>query len=287
MTGFGAAEGQVGSLKVSVEVRSVNHRFFSPSIKLPGIFARWEGDVRETVRARIPRGHVTISARYEGLSASAARVDEAAFGQAVEQLRGLRERYGLGGDVDLATVLRVPGVVSSSADPVAPETPAELLAVVTEATDALARARAAEGRRLAEIINARLTLAEQTAERLRARAPERMAAHREKLSARLAEITGNIAIDEQRLAVELALIADRIDVGEELDRFRSHVTAFRETMVAASDEPVGKRLGFLLQEMLREANTTGSKASDAAMQQEVVALKEELERIREQVENVE
>jgi uncharacterized protein (TIGR00255 family) len=124
-------------------------------------------------------------------------------------------------------------------------------------------------------------------DRVATRAPARIAAQRDKLRANVKEIAGAVAVDEQRLALEIAILAERVDVGEELDRFRSHITAFSEALGAADGEPVGKRLGFLMQEMLREANTTGSKANDAPMQKDVVLVKEELERIREQVENLE
>jgi uncharacterized protein (TIGR00255 family) len=123
--------------------------------------------------------------------------------------------------------------------------------------------------------------------RLAERAPQRVAEQHERLKTSIAELTGGLQVDEQRLAQELAIIADRLDVGEELDRFRSHLVAFRDALASGSPEGVGKRLGFLLQELLREANTTGSKANDASMTREVVGIKEELERIREQVENLE
>jgi uncharacterized protein (TIGR00255 family) len=114
-----------------------------------------------------------------------------------------------------------------------------------------------------------------------------MTEHRDKLRASVAELANGVAVDEQRLAQEVAILADRMDVGEELDRFNSHLTAFRDAMSANGTEGVGKRLGFLLQELLREANTTGSKANDSDMTRDVIAIKEELERIREQVENLE
>src|SRR5688500_6687907 len=107
MTGFGAAEGRVGAARVSVELRTVNHRFFSPSLKLPSSFAPWEADVRELLRQRIARGHVTLTARQDRAVEAGARIDEARFATYVEQLRGLRDRHGLAGDVDLATVLRL------------------------------------------------------------------------------------------------------------------------------------------------------------------------------------
>jgi uncharacterized protein (TIGR00255 family) len=140
---------------------------------------------------------------------------------------------------------------------------------------------------LAQFIAERLTLIEQAVARIAARAPERITAQRDRLRENVEKLAGGVAVDPQRLAQEIAILADRLDVGEELDRFASHIAAFREALASKAADGVGKRLGFLLQEMLREANTTGSKANDAAMLQDVVAIKEELERIREQVENIE
>ena len=287
MTGFGAAEGDVGTARVSIELRSVNHRFFNPSIKLPSALARWEPEVREALRQRVSRGHVTLSARFESPADDAATIDEAAFARSVEKLRDLQTRFGLADALDVSTVLRVPGVISGPADDAPLESAEPLVALVVTAAAALMRMREAEGARLGAVVDERLRVVEEALKRIAKRAPDRIAAHRTKLQANVQEIAGGVAVDPQRLAQEIAILAERLDVGEELDRFRSHITAFRDTLRAKDDEPVGKRLGFLLQEMLREANTTGSKANDAVMQADVVAVKEELERIREQVENLE
>jgi uncharacterized protein (TIGR00255 family) len=289
MTGFGAAEGPVGGSRVSVELRSVNHRFFNPSLKLPSALSRWEGEVRELLRQRIARGHVTVSARVVRDEDVGAVVDEARFAAAAAALKVLRDRHLLGGEVDVATVLRMPDVLQVSRDDAGLETAAveEFLAVVDAAAKALHDMRLAEGGRLAQVITERLLLVEQAVARLAARSPERLQAQQVRLRENVERLAGGIAVDPQRLAQEIAILADRLDVGEELDRFGSHITAFREALASRSGEGVGKRLGFLLQELLREANTTGSKANDAPMLQDVVAIKEELERIREQVENVE
>lgn len=288
MTGFGAADGRVGGQRVSVELRSVNHRFFNPSIKLPGAFARWEGEVREALRQRIARGHVTVSARVERDGAGRSQiVDEARFAEFVALLRDLQRRHGLGGDIDVSTVLRLPDVmVASEADPAA-ESPAELMEIVERAVAALARMRAEEGARLASYLLERLEVIEGALARIAARAPERLVEQRDRLRTAVRELTEGIAIDEHRVAQEIALLADRLDVSEELSRFASHLEAFRATLASPPAEGVGRRLGFLLQEMVRETNTTGSKAADAAMLAQVVAIKEELERAREQVENLE
>ncbi len=285
MTGFGAAEGIVGESRVSVELRTVNHRFFSPAIKLPSELSRWEPDVREALRRRITRGHVTVSARVERASL-AASIDEGRFASYAAMLRDLRDRHGLDGPIDVATVLRMPDVISASGDGSA-GTSSELTAIVESAIDALTRARAEEGVRLAAHIAERLTMIEGALSRITERAPERLVAQRDRLREAVRVLTDGIAVDEQRVAQEIAILADRLDVQEELHRVASHITAVREALAEHGGEPVGKRLGFLLQEMLREANTTGSKANDAPMLRDVVTIKEELERIREQVENLE
>lgn len=287
MTGFGQAEGTVGSARVMIEVRTVNHRFFSPSIKLPSAFARWEGDVREAMRVRVSRGHVTLTARVERAASAAANIDEARVAEVVSRLRALQERFSLDGGVDLATVLRMPDVIAAPREDEETGTVAELIAIVEQALEGLGRARAEEGARLAEVLAQRLDVLAGSLKRIAARAPERIVAQRDRLHQAVKDLTDGIAIDEQRIAQEIAILADRLDVSEEMDRFQSHITAFRAALSESGGEAVGKRLGFLLQEMLREANTTGSKGNDASILHEVVTVKEELERIREQVENLE
>ena len=288
MTGFGTASGRVGAAQVSVELRTVNHRFFTPTIKLPGSLGRFEAEVREALRLRIGRGHVTLYCRHErDEDRPGVTIDEARFAWYLEQLRVLQERHSLG-PVDVATVLRLPDVITGEArDPAADATAGELLAIVGAAVDALTLMRAEEGARLARFLLDRLQVIEDALRRLAIRAPQRTIEHRERLRAAVRELTEGITIDEQRVAQEIAILAERMDVQEELDRFESHITAFRAAVAVTGGEAVGKRLGFLLQEMLRETNTTGSKAADAAMLHDVVAIKEELERMREQVENVE
>ena len=286
MTGFGTAEGAVGAAHVSVEVRSVNHRFFNPSIKLPPSLSRWETEVREALRKAIGRGHVTVTARVDRLRESEAAIDEARFADFVQRLRSLKEKYGLEGPIDLGTVLRLPDVIA--ADTSEDEGSAEqLVAIVDRAVAALSETRAAEGERLAQVLTDRLALIDAAVERIAERAPQRLIEQRDRLRENVAEIAQGVQVDDQRIAQEIAILADRLDVGEELDRFHSHLTAFREALRGDGKEGVGKRLGFLLQELLREANTTGSKANDAAITRDVIGIKEELERIREQVENLE
>ena len=289
MTGFGAAEGTVGKARVSVEVRSVNHRFFSASLKLPGALARWEGDVRETLRRGMNRGHVTLTARVDrSEGADRVTIDEARLAAYVEQLRAIQKRYDLAGDVDVATLLRLPDVVTSGGDD-DQGTSDELVAIVERAVGALGLMREEEGARLATLLEERIDTIEAALSHLEARAPQRVVEQRDRLREAVAALAAGVAVDEGRLAQEIAILADRLDVREELDRFRSHLSAFRSALRGAggASDGVGKRLGFVLQEMLREANTTGSKANDAELTRHVLIIKEELERAREQVENLE
>lgn len=290
MTGFGAADGEVGGGRVSVEVRSVNHRFFSPSIKLPGVLNRWEGDVREALKRGVTRGHVTLSARFErdGEDGAGSPIDEARFAAYVSQLRALQTRHGLADTLDVSTVLRMPEVFAgSSREEMPAEAGPQLVAIVDRAVVALLEMRQAEGGRLVSYLEERLAAIGTALDRIAARAPARVTEQRDRLRAAVRELTDGLSVDEHRLAQEIALLADRLDVQEELSRFRAHIAAFRAALGAAQPDGVGKRLGFLLQEMLREANTTGSKGNDGAIVADVLLIKEELERIREQVENLE
>ena len=288
MTGFGSAEGALGNARVSVELRTVNHRFFSPSIKMPSALSKFEGDVREALRKSITRGHVTVSVRIEREAADAAIVDETKFAQYAAALIALRDRHGLGGEIDVATVLRMPDVMrSAGAEEQQLGTIEELMTVVEAAAVELSRMRGAEGGRLRDVLLERIGVIEQAVARVAERAPERIVAQRDRLRENVKALADGVAVNEDRLAQEIAILADRLDVGEELDRFSSHIAAFREALSNSNGDAVGKRLGFLLQELLREANTTGSKANDAAIQRDVMLVKEELERLREQVENLE
>ena len=286
MTGFGSAEGDVGGAQVSVEIRSVNHRFFNPSIKLPGDLAKWEGEVREAMRKSVARGHVSLFARVERREADGGRIDEDQFRAYVEQIRKLQDQLVLGSIVDVGAILRLPSVIAVKDDDVA-GTSSELVAIVERALVALDQMRTAEGARLATYLGDRLANIEQSVDRIASRAPSRLIEQRDRLRAAVRELTEGVAVDEQRLAQEVAILADKLDVSEEVSRFHSHFSAFRATLASPTPDGVGKRLGFLLQELLREANTTGSKANDAGMLQDVILIKEELERIREQVENLE
>ncbi len=288
MTGFGTADGFVGQLNTTVEVRSVNHRFFTPNIKLPGVFAKWEGDVREILRKRVPRGYVTLFARTSADSAaSAPLIDEERFAAYLAALRGLKDRHGIAGEIDVASVLRIPNVLAVRSDDEAPGSLEELGKVVASALDDMLRMRQSEGVHLQRYLDERLQVLKTILARIAKRAPIRLSEQHAKLKENVAHMLAGHSLDDQRVAQEIAILVEKLDVAEEIDRFDAHIAAFGETIHSKSGEPAGKRLGFLLQEMVRETNTLGSKANDSAILADVILLKEELERMREQIENVE
>lgn len=287
MTGFGAADGLVGSARARVEIRSVNHRFFNPSLKLPSAFSRWEGEIRDMLRQKIARGHVTLVARIDRDEATSPVIDETRLAQYLTALKALQKKHKLAGELDLATLLKLPDVIAASTDEVDQKAGDALVRIVAKAADNLVAMRRSEGAQLSRFLLERIDAVETRLARIEKRAPVRLKEQHERIKRTVGELIGASGVDPQRLAQEIAILADKLDVAEELDRFRSHLAAFRDTVRSKTTDPVGKRLGFLLQEMLRETNTIGSKANDAPILEDVIAIKEELERIREQGENLE
>ncbi|MBC7674217.1 MAG: DUF1732 domain-containing protein, partial [Polaromonas sp.] len=246
MTGFGSADGEVGGARVSVEVRSVNHRFFSPSIKLPGALARWEGDVRDAMRRGVTRGHVTLSARFdrdESESATTLPIDESRFASYVTQLRALQDRYALADTLDVSAILRLPDVFVTGAarEELTADAGLQLVAIVEGAVASLLAMRATEGGRLVAYLDERLLVIEGALARVSVRAPARVIEQRDRLRTAVKDLTEGLAVDERRLAQEIALLADRLDVQEELSRFDAHIDAFRAALASAQPDGVGKR----------------------------------------------
>jgi uncharacterized protein (TIGR00255 family) len=286
MTGFGAADGLVGDARATVEIRTVNHRFFSPNLKLPAAFGRWEGEIRELLRQKIARGHVTLTARIDRDS-TAPVIDETRLAHYLTALKALQKKHKLAGELDLSTLLRLPDVIAAPSDEIEPRDGDALVRLVAKAVDNLTAMRKAEGAQLSGFLLERVEVIESRLAKTEKRAPVRLREQHDRVKRTVGELVGGAGADPQRIAQEIAILADKLDIVEELDRFRSHLSAFRDTTRSKTSEPVGKRLGFILQEMVREANTIGSKANDAPILEDVIAIKEELERIREQVENLE
>lgn len=291
MTGYGSASVETEQLSASVWVRSLNHRYFDLTVHAPRRLGFLEPALKERVAARLQRGRVELSLRavVKGGLGEEVIVASGLVASLVGTLRALRAEHGLSGDLSLSDVLRFPGALEVAELP--REGDAELrgvlLALAVQALDALDAMRRAEGARLAEELRRLLDELVATVERLRALAESGRHARLGALVERARALVGELGLDEARLYQELARLVDRSDVSEELQRLMSHAQQSRALMGDTSVGPVGKRLDFLAQELMREANTLGSKAVNGAMVQQVVALKAAIERWREQVQNVE
>jgi uncharacterized protein (TIGR00255 family) len=287
MTGFGAAEGAVAGRRLRVEIRTVNHRYFNLSAKLPSDLTVFEGELRERLRRDFDRGHLSVQARWtesaDGEIGFTVDLDRARMVAA--RLREMQSLLGLGGEVTVELVARQPEVLSSTANGAGEVAWREVEPLVAQAGAECRAMRAREGQALAAELRHRLALMEESAQAIAARAPERLTRERDRLRVAIGDLLDGRAVNEERLVQELAFLADKLDITEELVRFRAHLAAARDALIA--DKPVGKQLGFLAQELGREVNTMGAKAGDAEIAQLVIAMKGDLEKFREQLENLE
>ena len=291
MTGWGESERDTPGGRLRVEIKTVNHRHFNASLRTPHGFDRYETDIQGWLRAALARGHVTYTLSVDRNGAAAGDLpdlDLVRAGRYRDLLRRLKVELGLAGDVEVGHVARFSEIFRAAEQAEEPELEPQVIREVTEqAVRAVIVMRESEGRRLAEDLEGRLAAISEQLDVVARRAPDRLLQERDRLRAAVRELSEQDTVDEERLAREVAYLAEKWDINEELVRFRAHVEHFHETLAAPADEPVGKRLGFLVQEMHREANTIGAKANDVAIARASVAIKEEIERLREQLENVE
>lgn len=287
MTGYGRCILARDGREVTLELKSVNHRFLDIAFRMPRSFAFLESELRARMAERLTRGHVDVFISYKNTRADArqVRLDGQLLNAYLTALRAGGSQAGLDDDLCLRDVLNMQDVLSVEE---AEEDQEALSALVYDALDAalasLAQMRATEGAALQADVMARLERLETLSQEMDARAPEWLAEYREKLRARIDEIC-SAQLDETRLAQEVALTADRAAIDEETVRLRSHISQMRALL--ASDEPTGRKLDFLVQEMNREVNTTGSKSSDIRLTNLVVEAKSEIEKMREQIQNIE
>lgn len=293
MTGYGEAEGDSANGRLRVEIRTVNHRHFHPRLRTPSGFEEEEPEIRSWIRERISRGHVNVKVRLadepDTRDQPLPELDVELARRYRELLRRMKTALDLPGEVTVQEMVRFGDVfrtpdVDRSVDEVDRDA---LRRVVDRASRAVVAMRESEGRRLQEDLEGRMVALSAELDRIEERAPKRLERERERLRERIAELLESDEVDEERLTREVAYMADKWDISEEIVRFRAHVEHFRELMGEPPEEAAGKRLGFVVQEMHREANTLGAKANDSEISQSVVQIKEEIERLREQVENVE
>ena len=290
MTGYGRARETRNGRDITVEVRSVNNRYLDCSVKMPRAYIFAEDAVKSAVQRSVSRGKVDVFITVESLGAeeSVVSVNEPlarAYIAALEQLRELGDG-AVKGKYAATDLARLPDVITvTKAEEDLEALSADLVAVAEDALRAHTAMRLIEGERLAADILGRLDTVEAITARVEARSPQTVAEYREKLLSRMQEVLQSASVDEARILTEAAIFADKVAVDEETVRLRSHLGQLREML--RGDVPVGRKLDFLIQEVNRESNTIGSKCSDLQIARDVVELKAEIEKIREQVQNIE
>jgi uncharacterized protein (TIGR00255 family) len=289
MTGYGSASVESDAVRASVTVKSLNHRFLDLSVHLSRRLQPLEREIKDLVQKSVGRGRVevVVQAAFPPGQGESVVASHALVASLVRTLRDMQNEFGLDGGVAVSDLMRFPGALERvEGDARLPEEPrARILALVDSALLDLRTMRQAEGQRLQDDLERGMAAVEASADRIEALSDSAREAQRESLLARVREATSEMGLDDSRLYQEVVRTVERHDVAEELQRLRSHIAMARGLFEGGA--PAGKRLDFLGQEMMREANTIGSKAADAPLVQEVVNLKAEIERLREQVQNVE
>ena len=288
MTGYGRAQMILHGRDITVELKSVNHKYFELNCRTPHAYGYLEEKIKSLLQSRIGRGKVDcfITVNDAVAAAGAVTLNKELAGRYLAALREVSDEFSLRDDLSLSTLLRFPDVFTVTQAPVdEDEVWADVREVAEQAVEAFIAMREVEGEKLRADVLSRgdriLTLVSQ----IEARSPEIVSAYRKRLEEKIAEVLEDRSIDESRVLTEAAIFADRIAVDEETVRLRSHIDQLNKML--AGDEAIGRKLDFLVQEMNREANTTGSKNSDLVITNLVVEIKAEIEKIREQIQNIE
>lgn len=290
MTGFGRGERHGDEISVTVEARTVNHRFLDLHTRCPGRFLSWETRIRGIVRDSVRRGKVDlhVNVREWGKLVAGLRVNDELLRSFIGEAKRIREEHGVGGEVTLRDLLAVPDLFQTA--PVGDD-PAEFLwplaeGAVREALEMLGRARAEEGDRLKRVLRGAVARLEVLAGEIRSLAGENKERAAARFRERITALSAEAGVDPVRLHQEAAILLDRLDITEECDRLASHLTAV-DVLFRTPGDAVGKRFDFLVQEIFRELNTAGNKSAHAGVSALVVTAKTELEKIREQIQNIE
>jgi len=290
MTGYGEAQGEINGVSYAVEVKTVNNRYFKAIIKLPELAAFLEEDIEKLLRKSIFRGTVNYTLRLKDISASVLfDIDEAALQAIMEKLSRIRSSASISGAIDIGNLLNLPGIIRPALpdEEMAEQMKKTVLKISQEAIDKLKQMRAAEGAALEADLMERCKAIERDLKQICARITTVLPEYAKRLKKRVDELLAQaeLKLDQDVLAREVAVFADRSDISEEIARLSSHLQQFAQSCQA--NDQSGRRLDFISQEMLREANTIASKASDTEITRRVVDIKCQVDRIKEQVQNVE
>ncbi|MBQ9708179.1 MAG: YicC family protein [Firmicutes bacterium] len=290
MTGFGRGEFSDGKRNVTAEIKTVNHRYADIYVKMPKRYSFAEEKVKALLKEKVKRGKAEVNIIIENLTEedTTIKLNTIVAGQYVENLKILQQEYGLTGDISLELVANLPDVLKAVPDVEnEEEVSAVISGAVAEAAKALDEMRAVEGAKLADDLLKRGEIIRELVKKIDERAPQVAEEYVNKLTGRIADlIGGQVEIPQDRILVEAAVFANKANITEELVRLDSHMQQLR-TILTESTGPVGKKLDFLVQEMNREANTIGSKANDMQITSLMLETKSEIEKIREQVQNIE
>ena len=288
MTGYGRGTASLEGRELTIELKSVNNRFLDIGMKLPRQLSFLEDGLRKLLNDSLSRGHVDVFVNYRNLRSDAktVRVDEALLKAYLTAARESAKAFDLADDLTLSKALTLPDVTTILPADEDQQALMDLAkSVMTEAIENLKAMRLKEGERLKLDLSARMDTMTGYAAAIERRAPAVVEEYRTKLTARIEELLGETEVDRARLATEVAIFADRAAIDEEIVRLNTHLIHFRELLVA--DEPVGRKMDFLVQEMNRECNTIGSKANDGELTSIVLLSKAEIEKLREQIQNIE
>jgi len=290
MTGFGRGNASGEGFAVAVEIKTVNNRYLDLHLRMGQELSFLEMDIRKRISARLARGRVDINVNFDRTGATPTyEINQTFIAGYVDALRDIQRQFNLGGDIDVNAIARLPGALSSARNDLNEDNVKGIEQAIDQALDSLEQMRMNEGAALATEMRGRLARIEKTVPVIEAAAAGLIEAYQQRLQKRIGELVARggqaIELDAGRLAQEVAYLADRSDITEELTRLKSHVEQFRDA-VGSSDE-VGKRLDFLLQELNREANTVLSKSTEISIKDAALAIKAEVEKLREQVQNVE
>lgn len=288
MTGYGKHTEILSGREITVEIKSVNHRFFEFSARIPRAYGFLEEKIKSYVQSRVSRGKIEVGISVINVETADTKisVNESVAKGYIDALRELCEPLGVCDDIRLSTVVRFPDVFTVTKGDTDEEMLwADVKSVAEKSVDAFVNMRRREGEKLKSDLLCRLVNIEKLVAEVEARSPQRVAEYRERLYKKISEVLQSSSIDENRIITEVAIFADKVAVDEETVRLHSHIEQFRE--ILEYNEPIGKKLDFLIQEFNREANTIGSKCQDAEGARYVVGIKAEIEKIREQIQNVE
>ncbi len=288
MTGYGRAQMLLENMDITVEIKAVNHRYLELSSKVPRSYGFLEEKISSSLKQRIARGkiEVYVSVVNMGDSDTLIELNKEYADAYISALNALGKEYGIKKDITVMGVAHNSEVFKVTKKQIDEELITnQVLTVLNAATDNFIAMRSVEGKRLCEDVLSRINIIREKVAFIEEKSPETVRAYREKLEQKIKELIGDVQIDEQRILTETAIYADKVAVAEETVRLRSHLIQVEELL--AKDEPIGRKLDFIVQEMNREANTTGSKSQDIEITNAVVDIKAEIEKIREQIQNLE